>query len=233
MDFTINNQQKQNLFFWYNIIVKEKQMKNKTLQRVYKMLKPQTKAIIIISILSIIINIGEVIKPYLIKIVMDDYLSSGLWQKGIISIGIIGSIYIAIVLIGNILDFIVTTSTSMMGENVKKETVDYLPLGSVVILKGGVQKVVVIARGLLSVATGKEGYFDYGGCLYPQGLVGDQILYFNHRDIVKVVFSGFHDDDDKMMVDNINQWYMESPYERTDVEKLVRERGAQDGGKLG
>lgn len=56
---------------------------------------------------------------------------------------------------------------------------------------------------------------------------------FNHRDIVKVVFSGFHDDDDKMMVDNINQWYMESPYERTDVEKLVRERGAQDGGKLG
>ena len=98
------------------------------------------------------------------------------------------------------------------------------------ILKGGVQKVVVIARGLLSVATGKEGYFDYGGCLYPQGLVGDQILYFNHRDIVKVVFSGFHDDDDKMMVDNINQWYMESPYERTDVEKLVRERGAQDGG---
>ena len=57
MDFTINNQQKQNLVFWYNIIVKEKQMKNKTLQRVYKMLKPQTKAIIIISILSIIINI--------------------------------------------------------------------------------------------------------------------------------------------------------------------------------
>ena len=110
MDFTINNQQKQNLFFWYNIIVKEKQMKNKTLQRVYKMLKPQTKAIIIISILSIIINIGEVIKPYLIKIVMDDYLSSGLWQKGIISIGIIGSIYIAIVLIGNILDFIVTNN---------------------------------------------------------------------------------------------------------------------------
>lgn len=50
---------------------------------------------------------------------------------------------------------------------------------------------------------------------------------------MKVVFSGFHDDDDKMMVDNINQWYMESPYERTDVEKLVRERGAQDGGKLG
>lgn len=93
-------------------------MKNKTLQRIYKMLKPQAKAIIIISILATIINVGEVVKPYLIKVVIDDYLSSGLWQKGIMSVGIIGTIYIAIVLMGNILDFIVSTSTSMMGENV-------------------------------------------------------------------------------------------------------------------
>lgn len=93
-------------------------MKDKTLQRVYKMLRPQAKAIFIISVLAIIINVGEVIKPYLIKIVIDDYLSAGLWQKGIMTIGTIGAIYIAIVLVGNILDFIVTTSTSMMGENV-------------------------------------------------------------------------------------------------------------------
>lgn len=93
-------------------------MKNQTLQRVYKMLRPQAKAIFIISVLAIIINVGEVIKPYLIKIVIDDYLSAGLWQKGIMTVGVIGAIYIAIVLVGNILDFIVTTSTSMMGENV-------------------------------------------------------------------------------------------------------------------
>lgn len=93
-------------------------MKNKTINRIYKMLKPQIKAISIISILAIIINIGEVVKPYLIKIVIDDYLSSGLWQKGIMTVGIIGVIYIAIVLLGNILDFVVTTATSMMGENV-------------------------------------------------------------------------------------------------------------------
>ncbi len=93
-------------------------MKNKTLYRIYKMLKPQIKAIVIISILAIIINIGEVVKPYLIKIVIDDYLSIGVWQKGVMTIGIIGAIYIAILLIGNILDFIVTTTTSMLGESV-------------------------------------------------------------------------------------------------------------------
>ena len=93
-------------------------MKNKTLQRIYKMLRPQAKSIAIISILAILINIGEVVKPYLIKIVIDDYLSANLYQKGIMTIGMIGAIYVAIVIVGNILNFIVTTATSMMGENV-------------------------------------------------------------------------------------------------------------------
>lgn len=93
-------------------------MKNQTLNRIIKMLKPQTKSIAIISVLAIIINIGEVIKPYLIKMVIDDYLSNNIWENGIMTIGIIGCIYIAIVLVGNILDFVITTATSMMGENV-------------------------------------------------------------------------------------------------------------------
>lgn len=96
----------------------KKQMKNKTLRRMYKMLKPQMKSIAIISILAILINVGEVVKPYLIKIVIDDFLTANLYQKGIMTIGIIGAIYIAIVVLGNILNFIVTTATSMMGENV-------------------------------------------------------------------------------------------------------------------
>ena len=74
-------------------------MKNKTLNRVYKLLRPEKKSIIIISIIAIIINIGEVIRPYLIEIVIDDYLSMGIWQKGIMTIGVIGAIYIGIVLI--------------------------------------------------------------------------------------------------------------------------------------
>lgn len=93
-------------------------MKNKTLRRVYEMAKPHKKTILIVVILSIIINIGELIKPYLIKVVIDDYLSQGIYQKGSITIGIIGSVYIAIVLIGKIIDFIAKTTTNMMGETV-------------------------------------------------------------------------------------------------------------------
>lgn len=63
-------------------------MENKTsmISRMYKILKPEKKAIIIISILAIIVNIGEVIKPYLIKIVIDNYLSAEIWQIGTMTI---------------------------------------------------------------------------------------------------------------------------------------------------
>lgn len=96
----------------------------------------------------------------------------------------------------------------------EKEKIQYLPLGSVVIIKGAVRKVVIIARGLITVIEEEAKYFDYGGCIYPEGMVGDQILYFNHQDIHKVLHEGFHDEDDEMMVDNINEWYQKTEIER-------------------
>ena len=94
-------------------------MNNKTnlFQRIGFLIKPHIRTIIIVTILSILINIGEILRPYLIKIVIDDYLSLGIYQKGAITIGMIGALYIAIVIVGNILDFIARASTNMMGED--------------------------------------------------------------------------------------------------------------------
>lgn len=93
-------------------------MKTKTLHRVFEMAKPHKKTIIIVTILSLLISIAEMVKPYLIKIVIDEYLTFGLYEKGIITIGMIGAVYIAIVVLGNIIDFISRTATNMMGENI-------------------------------------------------------------------------------------------------------------------
>lgn len=93
-------------------------MKSKTTNRIIKLLKPKTKPLAIISIISIIITICELVKPYIIKIVIDDYLSLGIYEKGFVTIGMLGAIYIGIVLFGNILDFVVTTATTMVGEDV-------------------------------------------------------------------------------------------------------------------
>ena len=93
-------------------------MKNKTMRRIIKMIKPHIKSILIITILAIIINIGEIIKPYIVKIIIDDYLSFGIFEKGAITIATLGWIYISIVIVGNIIDYIATTATNMLGEKV-------------------------------------------------------------------------------------------------------------------
>ena len=93
-------------------------MKNKTLDRCYRIAKPHLKTIITVCILSIIIDILELSKPYLVKIVIDDFLSLGLAQKSFITINLIGLIYLMIVITGNILDFFTRTKTNIMGEEI-------------------------------------------------------------------------------------------------------------------
>ena len=87
------------------------------MQRAWKLVKPYKKSILIVSFLSLLVGIAEIIKPYLVKIVMDDYLSQGIYEKGIFTIGMIGAIYIGIVIIGNLIDFVATTAINMVGES--------------------------------------------------------------------------------------------------------------------
>lgn len=92
--------------------------RNKTLNRCYNIAKPHIKTIIAVSILSVIIDFLELSKPYLVKVVIDDFLSLGLAQKGFLTINIIGIIYLAIVVIENLLDFFTRTKTNIMGEEI-------------------------------------------------------------------------------------------------------------------
>ena len=107
--------------------------------------------------------------------------------------------------------------------------IDYLPLGSIVILNGGVQKILIIARGMIAADMNPPKFFDYGGSFYPQGLIGDQIMYFNHEDIKKVVFTGFSDDDDKLMVENINEWFENSDVEKGNTLEIKMARSGLNG----
>ena len=93
-------------------------MKNKTLDRCYKIAKPHLKTIVLVSILATIIDILEIIKPYLIKVVIDDFLTLGIAEKGFISITTIAVIYLGIVVLGNVLDFITRMKTNVMGEEI-------------------------------------------------------------------------------------------------------------------
>lgn len=75
-----------------------------------------------------------------------------------------------------------------------------LPIGSIVYLKEGSSKLMILNRGpiLPSEEADSEGVmFDYSGCFYPQGLDPNNVFYFNEENIDKVVFEGFKDADEE------------------------------------
>ena len=68
-----------------------------------------------------------------------------------------------------------------------------LPLGSIVKLKNGKVNIMIISRTPLSSQNGTIGYFDYGACLYPRGMVNSEVVFFNQDDIEKIIFAGYRD----------------------------------------
>ncbi|WP_321386737.1 DUF4176 domain-containing protein [uncultured Enterococcus sp.] len=65
-----------------------------------------------------------------------------------------------------------------------------LPIGSIIQLsKEKEQLLMVTSRFPLYNKQGEIGYFDYAGCLYPQGQTSQENFFFNTEDIEKVLFS--------------------------------------------
>ncbi|MBE6001691.1 MAG: DUF4176 domain-containing protein [Eubacteriales bacterium] len=65
------------------------------------------------------------------------------------------------------------------------------PLGTIVKLKKGQRKLMIIGRVPLMNNNGLIGYFDYAGCLIPEGLNGQQSFFFNHEDVDQVYQRGY------------------------------------------
>lgn len=93
-------------------------MKSKLLKRIYDMGKPYIKLIVLVTILALVINIGQLIKPYIIKILIDDYISTGLKDKALTAVLVLGLLYILIEVIINILDLTVRLVTNNIGESI-------------------------------------------------------------------------------------------------------------------
>ena len=71
---------------------------------------------------------------------------------------------------------------------------EYLPVGSVVMLKGATRGIVVI--GYSVVEEGKKEIWDYLGCAYPIGVINaENNLLFNKDKIEKVLFKGYTDEE--------------------------------------
>lgn len=93
-------------------------MKNSLLRKIYDMGRPYIKLIILVTVLAFIINIGQVLKPYIVKVLIDDYISLNVAEKSFSAVIILGCAYIALEIIINLLDLAVRLMTNNLGESI-------------------------------------------------------------------------------------------------------------------
>lgn len=93
----------------------------KVFSRIYDMSKKYIKIILITSLLAILINVGEIIRPRIIESVIDDFLSKSIFDNGKMTVITLGYIYIGIVIFQYMLDLLVTVLTGIIGDNIVYE----------------------------------------------------------------------------------------------------------------
>lgn len=74
----------------------------------------------------------------------------------------------------------------------------FLPIGSVVILKGATKRIMITGFCAKEKSDEKFKIYDYIGCLYPEGIIDtDKNLLFDHEQIEKIFAIGYSDDEEK------------------------------------
>ena len=73
----------------------------------------------------------------------------------------------------------------------------FLPIGTVVLLKGGIKRLMITGFCVMD-GEKKDKIYDYCGTLYPEGFVSaDKNALFNHSQIEKIYYMGYIDQEEK------------------------------------
>lgn len=87
---------------------------------------------------------------------------------------------------------------------------DLLPIGSIVLLKGAVKKLMII--GILQVKNKENQIHDYLGVPYPEGYIGDKNNFlFQHEDINDVIYVGYKNPEWEVFIEAMRTVYDKSP----------------------
>lgn len=89
----------------------------------------------------------------------------------------------------------------------------YLPIGTVVMLKGGTKRLMIAGFCAIESEKPEENeemkIWDYSGCLYPEGLLqSNQVCLFDHEQIKEIYHLGLSTDEDeeeKVFKDNLSK----------------------------
>ncbi len=83
---------------------------------------------------------------------------------------------------------------------------ELLPIGSVVLLKNGTKKLMVV--GIKQLKADDNVEYDYSGVLYPEGNMGGMGQFlFNHTDIADIIFEGYRNAERDEFMDKLEHFY--------------------------
>ncbi|MCB2292189.1 ABC transporter ATP-binding protein/permease [Clostridium algoriphilum] len=109
--------------------------KMSSLRRLLELTKPHLKKIILAALCVIVVNSAELLKPYILKLVIDDFLIKKVSRNGINSITLMGIIYFIVASIGGLSSFTQVNLINKTGQAIMKElrknvfrTIQFLPL---------------------------------------------------------------------------------------------------------
>lgn len=82
----------------------------------------------------------------------------------------------------------------------------YLPVGTVVMLKGGKKRVMIMGFTCIDDSNENPRLYDYCGVLYPEGFIAsNKNLLFNHDQIEKVFYMGYRDEEEEKFKETLRE----------------------------
>lgn len=71
----------------------------------------------------------------------------------------------------------------------------FLPIGSVVLLKGGKKKIMITGY-CMKIKEEPNKIYDYNGCIFPEGVLKSNITsVFDHSQIDKIFYIGYRNEE--------------------------------------
>jgi len=73
---------------------------------------------------------------------------------------------------------------------------EFLPVGSVVLLKGGNKRIMICGR--IQAQAGTDIIYDYSACYYPEGIIDTSSMFFFNRDAIETVYHRGYEDQEEL-----------------------------------
>ncbi|MCH5138652.1 ABC transporter ATP-binding protein [Clostridiaceae bacterium UIB06] len=109
--------------------------KVQTIRRLLKLTIPHTKKILLASACVVLVNAAQLIKPYILKLVIDDFLIRHVEQKGFYSIKAMGILYFVVVAMGGFFSIAQVNLINKAGQEIMRKlrtrvfrTIQLMPL---------------------------------------------------------------------------------------------------------